>query len=373
MKKCQTLGSINDLYQELYNDGYYHISEDIEKYPDAWLYIIWSMRGPGKTYSFLRYMLIKDSIFIYMKRTNEDIDLLCQRGFKGDTSYDPSPFKPLNRDFNLNIRPFKVREGLAAFYHFNSENEPEGPLLGYALSLNAVSKYKGFDFSEADYICFDEFIPMKGQVVKHAEGTLLLNFYMTVVRDRIKRGRGDLKMIMLANADDIAVPSISELEVMDTIATMNNAGIHVLYDPDRRIFFHHIAAAEIDNDFESMGIYQAMKDTAWGDIAFTGAFANNDFSNVSKNNLKGYKCLIHLIYRRKDIYLYLNPDTGRWHFTGSRNKYLIEYDLDRENDQKRFYQEYGIDIRLACIENRVTFDKYSYYDMFINYKKYFNL
>lgn len=364
---------LDRLIKEVYSDGYYHISEDIKDYPDAWLYVIWSLRGPGKTYSFLRYMIATETKFIYMKRTNDDIDLLCQRGYKGDQSYDPSPFKPINRDFNINIRPYKIREGLAGFYEFNSDGEPDGPLLGYALSLNAVAKYKGFDFSECDYICFDEFIPMKGQVVKHNEGTMLLNFYMTVCRDRVKRGRDDLKLVLLANADDIAVPTITELEIMDNIAVMNNTGRYIEYIEDRGIFLRHINADMIDNEYKNMGIYKAMSGTAWGDIAFTGTFANNDFSNVNRSNLKQYKCLIHLIYRRRDIYIYLNQNNGKWHFTSSKNNAVYFYDLDRENDQKRFYQEFGIDIRLACIENRVTFDKYSYYDMFINYKKYFEL
>lgn len=364
---------LDKLYKEYYDDGYYHISEDIKDYPEAWLYVVWSLRGPGKTYSFLRYMIATKSIFIYMKRTNDDIDLLCQRGFKGDTSYDPSPFKPINRDFGTNIRPFKIREGLAGFYEFNNENEPEGPLLGYALSLNAVAKYKGFDFSEADYICFDEFIPMRGQVIKHNEGTMLLNFYMTVARDRIRRGRADLKLILLANAEDIAVPTIQELEIMDNIAVMNNTNKYIEYIEERGIFLRHINAAMIENEYNQMGIFKAMRGTAWGDVAFSGQFAMNDFSNVSRSNLRSYRCLIHLIYRRKDIYIYHNPNNYTYHFTSSKNKAIYSYNLDRENDQKRFYNEFGIDIRLACIENRVTFDKYSYYDMFINYKKYFNL
>ena len=222
-------------------------------------------------------------------------------------------------------------------------------------------------------IIYDECVPLKGQITKHAEGSLILNLYMTVCRDRAKRGRPDLKLVLFANADEIAAPIISELEIMDDVAVMNVTGIDVHYNPDRGIFLHHINAAEIENEFENMGIYKAMAGTAWGDVAFSGTFANNDFSNVSKNSLKGYKCLIHLIYRRKDIYIYLNQNSGAWHFTQSKNKAVVSYNLDRENDQKRFYQDFGIDIRLACIENRVTFDKYSYYDMFINYKKYFKL
>mgnify|MGYP006908797588 CR=1 FL=1 len=106
---------LEQLKNEDYFDGYYHLSEDLKMYPNAWVYFVWSLRGPGKTYSGLRYCIANDVKFIYMKRTNEDIDLLCQRGFKGDKTYDPSPFKPINRDFGCNIRPYKIREGLAGF------------------------------------------------------------------------------------------------------------------------------------------------------------------------------------------------------------------------------------------------------------------
>ena len=55
--------------QEDYNDGYYHIGKDIEVFPDAVIYIVWSRRGPGKTYSALRYPYHKFRT-LYMKRTN---------------------------------------------------------------------------------------------------------------------------------------------------------------------------------------------------------------------------------------------------------------------------------------------------------------
>ena len=364
---------LDKLYKEFYDDGYYHTSEDLKDYPEAWLYFIWSKRGPGKTYSALRYMVATKTMFIYMKWTNDDIDLLCQKGYKGDSSFDPSPFKPINRDFDCNIRPYKLREGLAGFYEF-VDGEPSGPILGYCLSLNACIRYKGFDFSECDFIILDEAIIKKGMVVKRASGEMLLDFYMTVCRDRIKRGRGDLKMVMLSNADDISGPITNVLNIVDDIAIMNTTGIDKKYDPERGIFLHHICSEEIKDDFEKMGIYKAMKDTAWGEVAFTGNFANNDFSNVQKINLKNYKPMIHLIYKRKDIYIYLNHNKGMYHFTSSRSdKCICDYNLDHENDQKRFYQEFGIDIRCACIENRVTFQKYSYYDLFINYKKFFDL
>ena len=47
---------------------YYDIRDDLNKYPDAWAYLIWSKRGPGKTYSTLRMMLEDKMKFLFMKQ-----------------------------------------------------------------------------------------------------------------------------------------------------------------------------------------------------------------------------------------------------------------------------------------------------------------
>ena len=59
-------------------------------------------------------MCIEDNVqFAFMKRTMEDIDLLCSK--KNDVQFDVSPFKPLNRDFGWNIHPVKIKKGIAGF------------------------------------------------------------------------------------------------------------------------------------------------------------------------------------------------------------------------------------------------------------------
>ena len=63
--KLISFGQIED-----YNDGYYHFRKDVEDYPNIDTFIVWSRRGPGKTYSFLRYMVETDQFFIYMKRNS---------------------------------------------------------------------------------------------------------------------------------------------------------------------------------------------------------------------------------------------------------------------------------------------------------------
>ena len=50
-------------------DGYYHFSKDVFNFPEAWCYVVWSRRGPGKTYSALWRQVFGNFPIIYMKRT----------------------------------------------------------------------------------------------------------------------------------------------------------------------------------------------------------------------------------------------------------------------------------------------------------------
>ena len=87
---CKNFAKYEDI-----NDGYYHILKDLLLYPKAWVYFVWSKRGPGKTYSMLWLCYYSDIKFIYMKRTNKDVNLILENHPEYD--FDPSPYKPVQR------------------------------------------------------------------------------------------------------------------------------------------------------------------------------------------------------------------------------------------------------------------------------------
>lgn len=363
--------NIND--PEDYNDGYYHISKDVTDYPDAIVYIIWSKRGPGKTYSSLRYPYHKFRT-LYMKRTNADVKNICD--YAGDIDHDSSPWVPLNRDFNLNVKPRLLHEGFGAFYDADKDGNPTGPVVNYIASLNSIKKLKGMDLSDAEWIIFDEFIPQAGEVVKRAEGEMLLDLYDTVARDRVLRGRPDLKLMLFANAEEISTHITNALEVVDTMAEMQARQIDKYYDEERGIFFHHIGSNEFPSstDGKLHGLAKVMKGTAWYDKSVEGFFSKNDFSNVLDMSLKHMRCMYHLHYRRKnDVYIYLNKHTGVYYFSPVKGQPMMSYDLDLENQQKKFFLEHGIDLRNYTIQDRVKYKKYSYYDLIMNYKKFYDV
>ena len=37
-------------------DGFYHFGKDVYNFPNCWCYVVWSRRGPGKTYSQSPYL-----------------------------------------------------------------------------------------------------------------------------------------------------------------------------------------------------------------------------------------------------------------------------------------------------------------------------
>lgn len=353
---------------------YYDIRNDLEAYPDAAIYIVIGGRGTGKTYSTLRYCTDEDEKYVFMKRTNKDIDLMCHNP-KKDSRFEVelSPFKSLNRDYNYNIHAVKLYEGFGGFWKMDAEGDPIGDVKGYILSFNAVSKFKGFDLSDCNFIVFDEFIPLPYERTNRHEGIELLDLYRTIGRDNNIRTGKILKLICLANSMTVSCPIINDFELTDIIVDMKANGISAKYLKERAIFIRIVPDINGFREKESKNpIYKAMRGTKWAQMSLDNDFAYNDFSNVVRRNLKNYRCLIHLKNKLKDYYIYVG-DGGYYMTYRSNNKYEYDYDLNLENDQKRFYVEWGIDLRAECIDNRMKFETYEMYDLIVNYKDFYKL
>ena len=356
-------------------DGYYHVKKDLENFPDAWCYIIYSRRGPGKTYSGLWTHVAENIPIIYMKRTVEDVNTIASN--TNTHNIDLCPYAPINRDKLTDIRPMSISKGLGAFYK-HLDGEPVGEPISYIMALNKIKSVKGFEASKNDWMLFDEFIPQIGERINHREGEQLLDLYMTILRDKVAKGGKELKLILFANAEEISTPVTRELEVIDDMAKLNNSGEqNIMYLEDKRILIHHIIPDEVpavkmqDNQ---LGIYLAMKNTAWGRKTFEGEFANNDFSNVCNMSLKGMRGFAHIKYKAHNYYIYLKDETGVFYMCESQtHHYDFDYDFSLENDQKRFYEEIYFTLRDACVNDRFKFKAYSMYDLIINYKKFFNV
>ena len=354
--------------------GYYTIFKDIFDYPDAIAYIVWSFRGPGKTYSFLDMCKQEKIKFIYLKRTCDDVDLICAASEGKAVEFDASPFVPLNRDYGWNIRPVSLKKGIGAFYDMDQDQDKKDPI-GLIFALSKVKSIKGIDMSDCDMICLDEFVPQAHEIVRKKEFEALMDFVLTASRDRIARGRKPIKLILFANSENISCPITQGFEIVDHMAEMNNSGESIRYLEDRGILLHHILpdeAPKVTEGHKHDGYYRMMQGTQWAKKAYEGLFTNNDFTNVRTLSVKNMAPYIHLKYKNKDYYIYTNED-GRYYMCFNKAKCPLNYDLSRENDQKLFWAEDCQELRVICMEGNMIFQKYSMYDLIINYKSYFKV
>lgn len=333
---------------------YYDVADDLQLYPDAWLYIAYSARGAGKTYGFFKFCISQGLPFLYLKRTQIDIDLLAREDF--------SPFKPLMRDLGWTIRTEKLYDGILRILK-------DDQVAGYCMAMSAIHKYKGFDLSEVKYMCLDEFIPQLTERVNRKEGELLLDLYMTVSRDREERGEAPLKLCLFANATELYCPITDTLDVVDALSQLNASEQEYEYLPARRIMLHRIPYSAGAN--ESSAIFAGMAGTQWADMAFGGTFSYNDFSKVKKISLKGFIPWIQVIYNRKDLYIYKHKENGMYYMTTSRGRAEYVYDLEIESDQSAFYDDWVLHLQQELINGNMAFRTYSMYNLIRNYRKIF--
>ena len=365
---------------------YYNIAEDVRKYPNAWCYIVTGGRATGKTYGTLLdcYLQSNRRDFIFMKRTIEDVDLLaCGTGNLKtgltDFGVNLSPFASINRDIGSNVNAFSIKKGIAGFWDTyiddDGKHQAMGKPIGLIFALNAVTKYKGFELASdkpEQWIIFDEFIPNVYDRINRNEGLQILDFYKTVSRDRVKRGLQEVKLICLANSTSIANPLFNTLEITDLIADMSIKHQETYYDTSREIFIHLLPATDVEDVESNTGLYKAMSDTGWGMMTYDNKFAYNDFSSVRRSALKGYICLTAYTYKHDTVYIYYND--GIYYLSTSKSNTVNDiYNLNVENQQKAFFVDWCVTIRDACINGCVYFQRYTFYDMIINYKKIFRL
>lgn len=345
---------------------YYDLGDDVKKLDESsWALIVIGGNSTGKTYSSLKYCIDNDIRFVFIKRTNDDVRLICA----GKHDADLSPFKPLNRDLGWNIKPEIMEKGIGRFYE--ESDGKESKTVGYIASLNAVGTVKGFDLSDVDVMIFDEFIPQPWERVMRREGEQTLVMYRTISRDRELRGRKPLLMVCLANATRLSNPLMNILEITDTVSNMKDCGM-----TEQDIRGIHIHLLDDMEDFKvaesETAIQKSMKGTTWGNMSLGNDFAYDKTSCVGKSTVKGRRCLYAFIHGRKTYYTYSRKN-GKLYVCESKGKCDCVYDLSFEDVMFEFNFKHGSVLRENITSGGVLFESYSCYDLILNFKKYYKI
>lgn len=305
-------------------------------------------RGVGKTFSTIWECLMDGEKFIYMRRTQSEVELISSNG--DDVSL--SPFAKINKKKGTTMEMNRVNKNVWAVDTGDEENKQN---VGIVLSLSTVASIRGFDADDYDALIFDEFIPEK-HVKKigkgEAEGEAFLNAYETLNRDREFQGRKPLRCYLLSNSNNINHPLLSMLGVVNVLERMRNRGQHFVDLPNFDMTITLYDDADFREEKAKTALYKLTRGTKFFDMSIDNDFAYNDFTGIESKNLKEYKplCAIH------GLYIYVHKSSGDYYVSAHRHN--VETFGDGENEVHRFYMQYGRKLYGAYVMGALFFENY---------------
>ena len=101
-------------------------------------------RGTGKTYTSLKTAREEDRLFMLMRRTQSQADLISKPDF--------SVFKPLNNDLGWKVQVKSVSKYNSMFYEDPADENMLPHIIGYTCALSTISNMRGFDASDIQIV-----------------------------------------------------------------------------------------------------------------------------------------------------------------------------------------------------------------------------
>lgn len=248
---------------------YVDVSEQL--YRKCMLYMYIGGRGIGKTYSALRYLMKENICFMYLRRSQKELDICATQA--------GNPFKKLNSDYGFS---YEISGGDIAT--ITQKEDGKSVLKGYAAALSTFSNIRGADFSDVKMIIYDEFIPEKtNRCSIRNEWDALLNLIETVNRNRELNGDESVKIILLSNAVNIECDILAQSGLIPVIESMKRKSQKRMEDTKRGIYLELCEAA----------ISEEKKDTALYRLAGNGEYMEhslkNEFSYDSNYDIRSVK------------------------------------------------------------------------------------
>lgn len=233
------------------------------------LYMFIGGRGIGKTYSILKGLIEDECRFMYVRRTDVELKNCCKS--------INNPFKTLNVDLGREIELDKAEDS-----YIIHEGEKT---IGIGGSLSTFGKFRGSDFSDIDYIVFDEFINTSPINTIKNESDMFFNMIETVQRNREILGKNSIKVILLANSNRLDNGIIRTLKLGEIIRRMKINGIHEFKDVERGLYIG-LPFSKISDLKKDTALYKLTKGTDFYDMAIGNDFVNDIFDDVVKINPK---------------------------------------------------------------------------------------
>lgn len=294
-------------------------------------------RGIGKTYGLLKEAEARDWRYIYLRRTDTELEL-C-------TAQEANPFRALNTDSGSELS-MRGRGKLRLI----ERGSDDPAVIGYGAALSTFGKLRGVDFSHITQIIYDEFVPPAQASRIPDEGGALLQLYETVNRNRELKGEPPVQLFALSNAINLASPVLSYLDLIAPIEKMLAKDREEWTDDARGVYIYLPRAGSVAAAKRDTALYRLMA----GDFAeqnLDNRFSANSFAGIGRRNLREYMPA----WAYEELYAYHHKSTGELYICRSRAD-CMRFDRGRIEGWRRYVAPY---LREDIEAGRVAFCDYT--------------
>lgn len=340
-------------------EGYIDVAETLKHDSSTFIFMV-GARGIGKTFGFLKYLIDKQLKFIYMRRTQTQIDMI--------KSEELNPFKSLKTELGdaYSFITRRVNKNITGIYHtVKDENGIEAPFgdpIGYMLALSTVSNIRGFDASDVDVLLYDEFISERHEKPIQSEGTAFLNAIETIGRNRELKGRKPLRVICLSNSSNLANPIFTELKIITAAEKMLQKKQDIRKMPERDLSIYILHDSPISKKKSKTSLYKlAGEDSDFSQMSLKNDFNKEFFGQVKSMSLQEYKPIVKV----GELVIYKHKSKLLWYVSDHSSGKPETYDSS-DVELKRFENDYYY-LKTAYLNRHIFFESYIQQVLFEKY------
>lgn len=268
-------------------------------------------RGTGKTFGGLVDMIETHTDFIFMRRTQTQLDAISTEQF--------SPFRKINAVKGWHIGTGKITKQTGGFWQqeqVDGEWKNAGVPIGSSVALSTFANIRGFG-TTADVLIYDEFIPEEHERPIKQEATAFFNAYESINRNRELEGLKPVQAFCFSNANTLNNALFVQLRIVDKVERMTQTGRTMWTDERRGLCVILLSDSPISHQKSDTALYKLTSGTDFADMSLRNEWAFDQSDGTVSRPLAEYRPIVSV----GDVTIYRHKSNGSFyasmHRTGS--------------------------------------------------------
>ena len=263
-------------------------------------------RGTGKTYGAIKYLLENEITFIYLRRTSAQMELVSKDEF--------SPIVKIAGDLGMILTCSALGKSTSGVYKLNEDGKPAGNAIAMNMALSTIASCRSYDASSVKVILFDECISELHEKRMKAEDLAILNMYESVNRNREMQGQKPVKLVCLANANNLEAPVLQALNCVKILDSMRRKKQTQVVNKTLGLSIFLLNDSPISAEKRQTALYRlTLGQGDFNDMALENAFSKDNYTDIGSRPLSEYVPVAAIgsicLYRHKANYSWYVSET----------------------------------------------------------------